>query len=222
MVVLHHTAMQSVAAALARLCDPGPEVSAHYLVGEDGTVWRLVPEDRRAWHAGRAAWGGATDVNSRSIGIELANSGAEPHPHPQMAALEALLADILARREIPPERVVGHGCVAPGRKADPGRRFDWRRLALSGLAVWQDGAPASEAPADPERFAAAARIFGYRVPEEPCWGGALDAVWAAFGLRFRPYEPEAPPHGAGLAQLEALAARWPARIDPLESGATGG
>ncbi|GMG82332.1 N-acetylmuramoyl-L-alanine amidase [Paralimibaculum aggregatum] len=141
MAVLHYTGMESAAAARDRLCDPAAEVSAHYLVAETGAVLRLVPEAARAWHAGAAAWGDVTDVNSRSIGIELVNPGtgpaAHPFPEPQMAALEALLSGVMARWAIPPERVVGHACIAPGRKIDPGPRFDWRRLALAGLSVWE-------------------------------------------------------------------------------------
>jgi N-acetylmuramoyl-L-alanine amidase len=201
MVVLHHTAMATAEAALARLRDPGAEVSAHYLVAEDGRVWRMVDEEMRAWHAGAGAWGDARDVNSRSIGIELANPGDAPHAARQMAALEALLADILRRRAIPPERVIGHGCMAPGRKTDPGRAFDWRRLARGGLSVWLD-APGRGAPADPARFAAAAAAFGYP--------GGDAATLAAFRRRFRPGEDEAAPlTGADVAHLEALAARWP-------------
>ncbi len=140
MVVLHYTGMATVEAALARLCDPVAEVSAHYLIAEDGRCWRLVEEGRRAWHAGVSSWGAVSDVNSHSIGIELANPGHHhgypPFPEPQMAVLEHLLAGILSRWEIRPGRVVGHSDVAPGRKIDPGEKFDWRRLARQGLAVW--------------------------------------------------------------------------------------
>ena len=148
MVVLHYTGMDSAEAALARLCDPGPEVSAHYLIAEDGRIWRLVAEEMRAWHAGVSRWGEVEDVNSHSIGIELANPGHElgypPFAAPQMAALETLLTGIQERWSIPPERVVGHEHVAPGRKIDPGERFDWARLARQGLACWpiiDPGAP---------------------------------------------------------------------------------
>ncbi|MEO1494231.1 MAG: N-acetylmuramoyl-L-alanine amidase [Pseudomonadota bacterium] len=140
MVVLHYTGMESAEAAILRLSDPGPEVSAHYLIAEDGTVTRMVAEEMRAWHAGASRWGEITDVNSHAIGIELANPGHHfgypPFPAPQMAALEVLLAAILARWEIAPDRVVGHEHVAPGRKIDPGEKFDWLRLARQGLAAW--------------------------------------------------------------------------------------
>jgi N-acetylmuramoyl-L-alanine amidase len=139
LVVLHYTAMATAEAALARLCDPGPEVSAHWLIAEDGRVWRLVPEDRRAWHAGAGAWGGCADVNSASVGVELANGGDAPFPAPQMRALEAVLRGTLDRWGIPPAGVIGHACMAPLRKQDPGRRFDWRALARAGLCLWRAG-----------------------------------------------------------------------------------
>ncbi len=138
MVVIHYTGMQNAAAARARLCDPAAEVSAHWLIDLDGTTEALVPEDRRAWHAGVSMWEGETDVNSRSIGIELVNRGHDwgyhPFPEPQMAALEQLLTAILARWPVAARNVVGHEHVAPGRKIDPGEKFDWARLARQGLA----------------------------------------------------------------------------------------
>lgn len=194
--------MASAAAALDRLCDPAAEVSAHWLIGRDGTVWSLVPEDRRAWHAGAGAWGEVTDVNSASVGIELQNCGDQPYPAPQVAALEALLDGIMARWAIPPEGVIGHADMAPGRKADPGRRFPWARLARGGRAVWPGRA--GRAPADPARFAAAAIRFGYRAP-----GGDMGPVLAAFRLRFRP-RAAGPLAGRDVALIEALAERWPA------------
>lgn len=173
LVVLHYTAMPSCAEALDRLCDPAAEVSAHYLIDRDGTVLSLVDETARAWHAGSGAWAGAEDVNSRSIGIELVNSGAEPFPEPQMARLESLLADILQRHDLPPQAVIGHSDMAPDRKGDPGPRFDWRRLARQGLSVWPE-------PAAPADLAADLRAFGY--PEAP-----PETLLATFRLRFRPW-----------------------------------
>lgn len=134
LVVLHYTAMDSAALALERLSDPEAEVSAHYLIDYDGRVMSLVPEGMRAWHAGAGAWGEISDVNSHSIGIELQNTGREPFGEPQMAALEALLLDIMARWNIAPDGVIGHEDCAPDRKQDPGRRFDWARLELNGMA----------------------------------------------------------------------------------------
>jgi N-acetylmuramoyl-L-alanine amidase len=204
LVVLHYTGMETAEAALARLRDPASAVSAHYLIGGCGRIWRLAPEEARAWHAGAGRWGEVEDVNSRSIGIELANpgplAGFPPFPEPQMAALEALLASVLARWRIAPEGVVAHSDVAPTRKGDPGRKFDWRRLAHGGLSVWPErlnpGAP------DPARFAAAARGIGYGED------AGAEAVLAAFRLRFRP-GAGGPLAAADVAVAEAVAARWP-------------
>jgi N-acetylmuramoyl-L-alanine amidase len=144
MVVIHYTGMETAEAARARLCDPAAEVSAHWLIHLDGRAEQLVDEVRRAWHAGVSEWGGERDVNSRSIGIEVVNRGDEwgyhPFPEPQMAALEVLLVGIIGRWEIAVENVVGHEHVAPGRKVDPGSKFDWVRLKKVGLACWPVGA----------------------------------------------------------------------------------
>lgn len=186
MVVLHYTGMVSCAAALERLCDTSPPeglspVSAHYLISEAGEVWQMVAEADRAWHAGAGAWGAVGDVNSHSIGIELANTGDHPFPEPQMAALEGVLAGVVSRWSIAPERVIGHSDMAPDRKADPGPRFDWRRLARRGLSVW----PEVSGNWDTGAFYGDLARIGYRVPE-----GVEDAkalmLWA-FRLRFRPW-----------------------------------
>ncbi len=140
MLVLHYTGMQSAAAALDRLCDPAARVSAHYVVEEDGAVWRLVPEARRAFHAGVSCWQGEGDLNFVSIGIEIVNPGHEwgyrPFPEAQMAVVEQLCRDILSRHRIPPYRIVGHSDIAPDRKSDPGELFDWPRLAAAGIGLW--------------------------------------------------------------------------------------
>jgi N-acetylmuramoyl-L-alanine amidase len=217
MVVLHYTGMGSAEAAVRRLCDPASEVSAHYLVDLDGRVVRMVSEQMRAWHAGAASWAGMTDINSCSIGIELVNPGHElgypPFPDPQMSALEALLAGVLERHAISPERVVGHGCVAPTRKCDPGEKFDWRRLAQRGLSVWLDPEPGATRgavdEADVARFQVAARNFGYNATDSEEWCVQTKAVWRAFVMRFMPFDVDAAPHPAGIAHLERLAVRWP-------------
>ena len=140
MMVLHYTGMPTGRAAMERLCDAAAKVSAHYMIEEDGTLYRLVPEDRRAWHAGVSSWEGETDINGRSIGIELVNPGHEfgyrAFPEVQMAALERLAGDIVSRHKIQPMRVVGHSDVAPLRKQDPGELFDWQRLARQGIGLW--------------------------------------------------------------------------------------
>jgi N-acetylmuramoyl-L-alanine amidase len=197
LIVLHFTAMDSCAAAAARLCDPAAEVSAHYLLDRDGTCHALVPEAARAWHAGAGAWAGIDDVNSHSIGIELQNRGAEPFAHLQMSALERLLADLMGRWAIPPERVIGHSDMAPLRKADPGPRFDWRRLAQAGLSVW----PLATGTAPAKGFSRAAHRFGY--PDLP-----TDAVLPAFRQRFRPWAL-GPLDGIDAGLAADLARRYP-------------
>ncbi|SFQ20061.1 N-acetylmuramoyl-L-alanine amidase [Roseivivax halotolerans] len=189
--------MQTPEAALTRLCTPEAEVSAHYLIAEDGRTWQLVDEEMRAWHAGAGQWGAITDMNSRSVGIELANDGASPFPEPQMAALEALLPDIMQRWDIAPERVIGHSDMAVGRKIDPGPRFDWRRLALSGLAVWPE-------TGRPGEFEADARRAGFAWAE-----GQEEALLNAVRLRLRPWG-DGPLSDADRAAIAGLAARYPA------------
>jgi len=139
MVVLHYTEMASAEAAITRLCDPAAEVSAHYLISEAGQVTLLVPEDKRAWHAGKSCWRGQRDVNSASIGIELDHPGHalgyRPFPEAQIDALIPLLARIVKAHDIPRANVVGHSDVAPGRKTDPGELFPWDRLADLGLCL---------------------------------------------------------------------------------------
>ena len=196
MIVLHYTGMVDARAALDRLCDPISKVSAHYLIDEDGTLYALVPEDRRAWHAGVSYWAGARDINGLSIGIELHNPGHEsplyhPYPEAQMASLEKLLADILARRSIPRRRILGHSDVAPARKIDPGELFDWRRLARRGFGLWPEvateGAGRGE-PADPwlRRSQRALSAIGYEIAESGRMDGESGAVLGAFQRHFRP------------------------------------
>lgn len=183
MLVLHYTGMQDAAGALARLTDPAAKVSAHYLVDEDGTIHRLVPEEHRAWHAGRSHWRGVTDINSASIGIEIVNPGHEwgyrAFPDAQIEALIPLVHEIKERHAITRGNVVGHSDVAPTRKQDPGELFPWGRLARLRLALprparnlmdpgWSDGG-----------FLLALERFGYDVSDP-------DAAVVAFQRRFRP------------------------------------
>ncbi|GGL72926.1 N-acetylmuramoyl-L-alanine amidase [Wenxinia marina] len=201
LVVIHYTAMATCDAALERLCDPAAEVSAHWLIGEGGRTWALVDEAERAWHAGAGHWAGTADVNSHSIGIELANDGRTPYPEAQMLALETLLAGIAARWDVRPEGVIGHSDMAPVRKADPGPLFDWRRLARADLSVWPEGA---EGEADPAAFREALAAFGYD-PALP-----IETLLAAFRLRFAPHAT-GPLTGRETAMARDLALRWPAR-----------
>lgn len=203
LVVLHYTAMPTAEAALARLRDPLAEVSAHYLIAEDGRAWRLMAETERAWHAGVGTWGRMSDVNSRSIGIELANGGPvagfPPFPEPQMAVLEQLLDGVMARWGILADAVIAHSDMAPGRKADPGRKFDWRRLALGGRSIW----PAAEVAAGGgwDAFLSAAEKLGYGVGDSD-----REAVLEAFRLRFRPAASgELRPEDVGVIELALTA-----------------
>lgn len=183
--------MDSAEAALGRLCAPDVEVSAHYLIAADGSVCQMVQEDQRAWHAGAGEWAGQADINSRSIGIELDNRGDHSFAEPQMAALERLLPAIMERWGIGPAGVIGHSDMAPGRKHDPGPRFDWARLARQGLAR-----PAGSQPVDsvdPAQFRARARATGFTAPVDD------DTLLATVRLRFRPW-------GRGPLSPEDLAA----------------
>ncbi len=176
LVVIHYTAMTDWVRARDWLCNPEAQVSAHYIISETGLVTQMVKDADRAWHAGAGGWQDTCDVNSWSIGIELANTGAHPFPEPQMAALECLLAELLRRHGIDPAGVIAHSDCAIGRKIDPGARFDWLRLARQGLAI----APKAPQPAqvDQDRFAALLTCIGY--PD-----GQHEARLAAFRLRFR-------------------------------------
>jgi N-acetylmuramoyl-L-alanine amidase len=191
-LVLHYTGMQSAAAALARLCDREARVSAHYVVEEDGTVWRLVDESRRAFHAGVSCWEGGENLNLGSIGVEIVNPGHEwgyrEFPEAQMAAVETLCRGILSRHPIPPHRVVGHSDIAPDRKSDPGELFDWPRLARAGIGLW----PEPPAGLDRRRGAGVGVLertraladlgrIGYCLTE-----ANAGIVLAAFQRRFRP------------------------------------
>ncbi|MBU6371300.1 MAG: N-acetylmuramoyl-L-alanine amidase [Alphaproteobacteria bacterium] len=215
LVVLHYTGMQDAETALARLTDPAPKagrypgpwqpaetppdqdlgrVSAHYVVAEDGRVFRLVDEAQRAWHAGVARWDGESDVNARSIGIEIVNGGHDfglpPFADAQIAAVEALLADILGRHRLGPHRVVGHSDVAPERKLDPGEHFPWARLAARGLALWPLSRPAEGGAVVTQGDVVVAVqealcAFGYGAPVTGEVDAATQAVLAAFQRRFR-------------------------------------
>lgn len=185
LIVLHYTGMRTGEEALARMRDPAAKVSAHVMVETDGRVFRMVPDERRAWHAGVAEWAGQRDVNARSVGIEIVNPGHEwgyqLFPDAQVEAVIALVAEARGKFAIPPEGVVGHSDVAPHRKEDPGEAFPWNRLALLGhaLSPW-DGAGPDELPDGAEALRLMARM-GYAVES---FGGAACTV--AFQRRFAP------------------------------------
>jgi N-acetylmuramoyl-L-alanine amidase len=199
MLILHYTGMRTGAAAIARLRDPAAKVSAHYVVEEDGQVFALVPEHRRAWHAGVSHWRGHAGLNARSIGIEIVNPGHEhgyrPFPALQMAAVCDLCRATLARHPIPARNVLAHSDIAPDRKEDPGEFFDWEGLAQNGVGLWpaEDGAPEG----DPAALLAA---IGYRA-DLP-----LPVLLRAFQRHWHPERVDGVADAATRARLAAVAA----------------
>ncbi len=182
MLVIHYTGMNTAAEAIERLCNPDAKVSAHYVIDEDGSILQLVDEADRAWHAGQSFWRGETDVNMRSIGIELVNPGHEfgyrPYPKVQMAALIALAKDITTRHAIPARNVVGHSDVAPTRKTDPGELFDWKALAEAGIGAWPH-TPRPFVPAPGADLLPLLGAWGYDVRDD-------EAAILAFQAHFLP------------------------------------
>jgi N-acetylmuramoyl-L-alanine amidase len=197
-LLLHYTGMPEADGALDWLCREESQVSAHYFVYEDGRIVQMVPEARRAWHAGAAYWAGERDINGCSIGIEIANGGpdsASPgFPPEQMDAVIALCRDILKRHEILPQRVLGHSDVAPGRKSDPGAFFDWRMLSAAGIGLMVKPEPVVEGPVlglgdsgrDVRHLQKALRFYGYGVEVSGVYDEASACIVEAFQRHFRP------------------------------------
>jgi N-acetylmuramoyl-L-alanine amidase len=192
LIVLHYTGMQSGAEALEWLCNPESKVSAHYLVEEDGAIFQLVEEDRRAWHAGVGYWQGVRNINDISIGIEMVNRGHAwgytPFPEIQVQAVMGLCHDIMARHELPAQNVIGHSDIAPTRKQDPGELFPWEKCAKEGIGIWHDVAagsiPPAPQPITAQELDALAQI-GYEIIEDD--PTHLHAVITAFQRHFRPH-----------------------------------
>jgi N-acetylmuramoyl-L-alanine amidase len=219
MLILHYTGMRDPVAAVQHLCSPVSEVSAHYVVMEDGHIIQCVPEARRAWHAGAAAWGGETDINSRSIGIEIANPGHD-HGYPdfpkrQIAAVAALCRSIFTRYRIPPERVLAHSDVAPARKQDPGEKFPWRILAASGIGLWVQPVPLvpngpisvlGENSTNVTEAQVLLGRYGYAVSTAGYLDGQTRDAVAAFQRHFRPAKIDGVIDVSTLATLRALLA----------------
>jgi len=217
MLVLHYTGMEDAAAAVRHLCQPGTDVSAHYVVLEDGHIVQCVPEARRAWHAGQASWNGETDINSCSIGIEIANPGHDhgypDFPRRQVAAVTALCRSILTRHRIRADRVLGHSDVSPARKRDPGEKFPWRILHGSGMGLWIKPAPLTpnsplyvlgEAnPMVAEAQGLLAR-YGYSVGNSSYLDGATRDALAAFQRHFRPQRVDGVLDSSTIETLKAL------------------
>lgn len=209
LLVLHYTGMKTCAEALDRLCDPAAKVSAHYTIDEDGTVYRHVAEEKRAWHAGVSYWAGHRNLNDRSIGVEIANPGHDfgyrAFPEAQIAAVMALGRAIVARHGIPPRRVLGHSDIAPQRKIDPGELFPWPRLAEAGLGVWpkfprRDISRSIQMPEIQTDLAA----IGYECPASGVLDEDTRAAIAAFQRHFRPALVTGIPDGETAARASAL------------------
>jgi N-acetylmuramoyl-L-alanine amidase len=225
MILLHYTGVADNQSAINHLCNPISEVSAHYVVLQDGYILQLVAESRRAWHAGVSAWAGETDINSCSIGIEIANPGHEhgysDFPKRQIAAVTALCRSIFTRHRVPPHRVLAHSDVAPARKRDPGERFPWKVLAGSGIGLWVK--PAAIRPAEPfftlgetnpaiEETQTLLAKFGYDVPASGYLDGTTRDAVAAFQRHFRPQRVDGIVDVSTLATLKALVAAYDARL----------
>jgi N-acetylmuramoyl-L-alanine amidase len=220
MIVLHYTGMESAEAALERLCgigdQPEPSVSAHYFVYEDGRIVQCVPEARRAWHAGISSWEGEADINSRSIGIEIANPGHDlgypDFPARQVEQVIALCRDIASRHFVRADRVLAHSDVAPSRKQDPGEKFPWVRLFEAGVGHWVEPTPIADGPAlNPgDRTAGVSQLqglfaeYGYGLNPTGFYGDPTRDVVAAFQRHFRPARVDGIADGSTLDTLERL------------------
>lgn len=197
MIILHYTGMPTAEGAVSWLCTPESEVSSHYVVLEDGAVLQLVPEDRRAWHAGKSLWKGEADINSRSIGIEIANPGhpsLPDFPEAQIASVIALCRDIAERHGIQPAHVLAHSDVAPVRKIDPGERFPWQALHEGGVGHWVPAAPIGggryfqlgDAGPPVEAIQSMLALYGYGVPVSSEYCERTKGVVEAFQRHYRP------------------------------------
>jgi N-acetylmuramoyl-L-alanine amidase len=216
MLLLHYTGMPDEQEALHRLCSPESEVSAHYLVLSSGEIIQCVPEARRAWHAGEAFWAGVRDINSCSIGIEVANPGHEwgysDFADEQIEAVIALCRDILSRHDIPAERVLAHSDVAPTRKQDPGEKFPWERLHRAHVGRWVEPAPIRQGPVlqPGDRGPAVGRLqmrlgaYGYGIAVTGIYDALTEHVVAAFQRHFRPARVDGVADVSTLATLRAL------------------
>ncbi len=198
MLILHYTGLPSVTRAIEVLARPECKVSCHYVIDDGGRVTQMVAETMRAWHAGVSYWAGESDINSASIGIEIQNPGHmlgyPDFPRAQMRAVAALARDIAERHAIAPERVLAHSDVAPGRKIDPGEKFDWAWLAGEGVGRWISPAPLEDGDTGPalgSRGPEVARArallggYGYKVDPEGALDSDLQTVLSAFQLHFR-------------------------------------
>jgi N-acetylmuramoyl-L-alanine amidase len=218
-LLLHYTGMKRTQAALERLCDAGARVSSHYLVFEDGRIFQLVPETQRAYHAGASSWERTTDINSRSIGIEIGNPGHDfgcpEFPDAQIAAVTALCRDIVARWSIAACRVLAHSDVAPDRKRDPGESFPWRRLAEARVGLWVEPEPIADGamlrPGDRGEGVAnlqqALAAYGYGAAMTGDYDAMTHQIVTAFQRHFRPGRVDGIADVSTVRTLEKLIAK---------------
>jgi N-acetylmuramoyl-L-alanine amidase len=222
MIVLHYTGMPDVEGAITQLCSAGTDVSAHYIVLEDGRIVQSVPEARRAWHAGVSSWSGEEDINSCSIGIEIVNRGHDwgypDFPSRQIAAVTALCRGIMLRRNVPTHRVLGHSDVAPARKKDPGEKFPWHSLANSGVGHWVQPAAIVRGETlklgsigdDVRDLQLALARYGYGLPATGKYDGLTMEVVAAFQRHFRPARVDGIADRSTFTTLHSLLSSLPA------------
>ncbi len=225
-IILHYTGMETEEAALARLCEPAAEVSCHYAIGASGAILQLVPEARRAWHAGKSYWAGEKDINSVSIGIELMNGGHDfgmpAYPAAQIAALIGLCRDIGSRLAIPATRILAHSDVAPFRKRDPGEHFPWGQLAAAGVGHYVAPQPLGEdAPLKRgssgekvEGLQGMLAIYGYDISVTGLYGKKTEVIVAAFQRHFRPSLVDGRADRSTVSTLKELLATRPKEPAP--------
>jgi N-acetylmuramoyl-L-alanine amidase len=221
MIVLHYTGMPDVEAAISQLCTAGTDVSAHYIVLEDGRIVQSVPEAKRAWHAGVSSWAGEEDINSCSIGVEIVNPGHDwgypDFPPRQIAAVIALCRGIMLRRKVPSHRVLAHSDVAPSRKKDPGEKFPWHSLANSGVGHWVQPAPIVSGEAiklgtindSVRNLQQALARYGYGISASGKYDTATMEVVAAFQRHFRPARVDGVADHSTLITLQSLLGSLP-------------
>jgi len=224
-LILHYTGMVSAEAALQRLCDPASQVSAHYVILENGRIIQLVPEFRRAWHAGQSYWANDRDLNSASIGIEIVHPGHEAgaegkalsYPPAQIDAVIALCKDIVARHQIPQHRILGHSDIAPDRKIDPGEFFPWDQLAAAGIGHYVVPHPIEDGPRlergvhgiEVEKLQALLAMYGYGLRVSNLYGPKTENVVRAFQRHFRPALVDGIADRSTIETLRALLAALP-------------
>ena len=238
MLVLHYTGMDSGDAALARMRDPASEVSAHYMVWEDGRITQLVGADKRAWHAGVSSWQGDDDLNSRSIGVEIVNGGHDvplpdgtlpPYPDAQIEALIAFCRHVLTEYAIPPSRIVAHSDIAPARKTDPGEHFPWSRLAKAGIGLWPQAGPENQGdesllPGDASETVRHAqsslRTIGYGLEATGIYDDATRLTVTAFQRHWLPDTLTGHGDARTLARLRDVYAAVTASSDPSSTSSS--